>query len=179
MRMKHIVSSIAFALLIGCTTEQEWKMSANQVKTAAFIKKYQDSIVAAPDSATKLTIFTNMWTKRVKYIQDPFIIPTIPTDTFIFEKAIVRDSINPKDDKEYLEIMLDNGNYAAQIIHTGIKNSYLQESAIYRMAKHLKENVPVKVIGNVMGMSLCYPNIEWGTKKIMLDIRADSIFNLY
>jgi hypothetical protein len=175
--MKQIGCVLVFIFLISCTSKPQFKMPSNQRQIAAFIKKYQDSVLTAPDSATKTKIFLNMWGKHVKFIQDSLKISISTIDTFIFQNAVVREFIGAKDGKRYLHLFLDNGNYATEAIYRGVQDKDLRESDIYKMIKNLKPNTPIKAVGTLKGLSLSRPNVEEGIKKIILDFRLDCVYN--
>jgi hypothetical protein len=171
--MKHLICIIAFTAFISCTSESQ-KLPAKQKRIVAFIKKYQDSVAAAPDSTTKNKIFLDMWNKHVKFIQDTLNISHNTKDTFVFNRAIVRQS-SAKDGRMYLHLFLDNGNYGSEFFYADDKN--FRESDYYKMIKSLKTNTPVIAVGTLTSFSLPTPNVAEGIKKVLLDLHLDTVYS--
>nr|MCU0321737.1 hypothetical protein [Chitinophagaceae bacterium] len=63
--MKQIIFLIFTVLLFSSQLEAQQKLSKRQEKLAYFIKKYQDAIKKAPDSLTKVKIYSDMWRKHI------------------------------------------------------------------------------------------------------------------
>src|ERR1700709_15440 len=112
--MKRVVFFLLTALICSLHLEGQQKLSTRQEKLNIYLKKYRDAIEKAPDSLSKFNIYSQMWKKHMRFIQDTLNFSTYPIyalDTFYFEKVSIKQ--RTERNKKYIDVLLGSKYYTA------------------------------------------------------------------
>jgi len=177
--MLRIVFTLFIALIFSLSLKSQQKLSVRQEKLEIYLKKYRTAIEKAPDSLTKLKVFSEMWNRHMRFIQDTLKFSTYPSrtiDTFYFDKVNVKRK--EYNNKVIFDVILENKYYSSISSLAFVKTPNLKDMLpLYGMLSNINQNKPVIALINLQDLFIGDTNLDKGIKKIYLSLSFDSIYN--